>query len=431
MSWDFETEPEFQQKLDWIDEFVTNEIEPLEVALGAGDIKRGDLRGKFRDLQQQVKDQGLWACHLGPELGGTGYGQVKLALINEILGRSGMAPRLFGAQAPDSGNAEILAHFGTEEQKEQYLQPLLNQKMFSAYSMTEPLGGSDPTMFKTRAERVGDEWVINGEKWFTSNGQNATFLIVMAVSNPDVSAYDGMSMFIVPRDTPGVNIVRNIGTGTERLGEGNHAYIRYENVRIPAENLLGQEGKAFAIAQTRLGGGRIHHAMRSVAILYKCFNMMCERAVSRETKGELLANKQMVQERIADTWTDIEMFRLLVLRTAWKIDKHKDYVKVRKDIAAVKARLPQVLMDTVYKAMHLHGALGVSNEMPFTRWWMSGPVMGIADGPSEVHKVTVAQQLLREYEPFEGIYPRDHIIRRREEARAKLGDLVEAEVGNL
>jgi len=431
VSWDFETEPEFQQKLDWIDEFVTNEIEPLEVALGAGDIKRGDLRGKFRDLQQQVKDQGLWACHLGPELGGTGYGQVKLALINEILGRSGMAPRLFGAQAPDSGNAEILAHFGTEEQKEQYLQPLLNQKMFSAYSMTEPLGGSDPTMFKTRAERVGDEWVINGEKWFTSNGQNATFLIVMAVSNPDVSAYDGMSMFIVPRDTPGVNIVRNIGTGTERLGEGNHAYIRYENVRIPAENLLGQEGKAFAIAQTRLGGGRIHHAMRSVAILYKCFNMMCERAVSRETKGELLANKQMVQERIADTWTDIEMFRLLVLRTAWKIDKHKDYVKVRKDIAAVKARLPQVLMDTVYKAMHLHGALGVSNEMPFTRWWMSGPVMGIADGPSEVHKVTVAQQLLREYEPFEGIYPRDHIIRRREEARAKLGDLVEAEVGNL
>ena len=431
MSWDFETEPEFQQKLDWIDEFVTNEIEPLEVALGAGDIKRGDIRGKFRDLQQQVKDQGLWACHLGPELGGTGYGQVKLALINEILGRSGMAPRLFGAQAPDSGNAEILAHFGTEEQKKQYLQPLLNQKMFSAYSMTEPLGGSDPTMFKTRAERVGDEWVINGEKWFTSNGQNATFLIVMAVSNPDVSAYDGMSMFIVPRDTPGVNIVRNIGTGTERLGEGNHAYIRYENVRIPAENLLGQEGKAFAIAQTRLGGGRIHHAMRSVAILYKCFNMMCERAVSRETKGELLANKQMVQERIADTWTDIEMFRLLVLRTAWKIDKHKDYVKVRKDIAAVKARLPQVLMDTVYKAMHLHGALGVSNEMPFTRWWMSGPVMGIADGPSEVHKVTVAQQLLREYEPFEGIYPRDHIIRRREEARAKLGDLVEAEVGNL
>lgn len=428
MAWDFETEPEFQRKLDWIDEFVREEIEPLDVL--ARELGWEKVRKRRDELKQIVKENDLWACHLGPELGGKGYGQVSLALMNEILGRSGMAPGIFGAQAPDTGNMEILAHYGTDEQKTKWLEPLMAGEIYSAYSMTEPAGGSDPTMFTTRAEKVGDEWVINGEKWFTSNGQYATILIVMAVTNPDVSPYDGTSMFVVPRETPGVNIVRNFGTGTEPIGRGNHAWIKYEDVRVPSENLLGPEGKAFAIAQTRLSGGRIHHAMRSVATLKICLDAMCERVLSRQTKGELLANKQMVQEKIADAWTDVEMFRLLVLRTAWKVDKYQDYQKVRKDIAAVKARLPQVLMDTVHKAMHIHGAIGVSNELPFGRMWMAAPSMGIADGPTEVHKVTVAQQVLKEYEPHEGLWPRLHIPSRQESAREKLAWLLELEVAN-
>src|SRR5918996_2548003 len=430
MSWAFETEPEFQSKLDWIEEFVREEIEPLDLARGADGLDNRAFRRRVDELKQEVKDRDLWACHLGPELGGKGYGQLNLALMNEILGRTPSAPRIFGPQAPDTGNMEILAHYGTDEQKKRYLEPLLAGEIYSAYSMTEPAGGSDPTMFTTRAEKIGDEWVINGEKWFTSNGQFATILIVMAITNPDVSPYDGTSMFVVPKDTPGVNIVRNFGTGSEPIGKGNHAWIKYEDVRIPAENLLGPEGKAFAIAQTRLSGGRIHHAMRSVATLKTCLDAMCERALSRHTKGEILAQKQMVQEQIADAWTDVQMFRLLVLQSAWKIDKFQDYTKVRKDIAAVKARLPEVLMSTIHKAMHLHGAIGVSNELPFARMWQGAPSMGIADGPSEVHKVTVAQQVLKDYEPHEGLWPKTHIPSRQEAAREKLAHLLELEVAN-
>ena len=233
-----------------------------------------------------MRRQGLWATHLGPELGGQGYGQLKLALLNEILGRSQWASIVFGCQAPDTGNAEIIAHYGTPEQKERYLRPLLDGEMFSCYSMTEPHAGADPTLFTTRAVKDGDEWVINGWKFFSSNARTASFLIVMVVTNPDVSAYQGMSMFLVPTDTPGVNIVRNVGLAGEPLNEGSHALIHYEDVRVPADALLGGEGQAFAIAQTRLGGGRIHHAMRTIGLAQKAIDMMCERALSRETAGQ-------------------------------------------------------------------------------------------------------------------------------------------------
>ncbi|HUJ64658.1 MAG TPA: acyl-CoA dehydrogenase family protein, partial [Acidimicrobiales bacterium] len=279
MAWDFETDPEYQELLDWADGFVTDEVEPLDFVLrDPYDKSDKEAMAIVRPLQQTVRDKGLWACHLGPELGGKGYGQVKLALLNEILGRSRWAPSVFGCQAPDSGNAEILAHFGTPAQKARYLQPLLDGELSSCYSMTEPHAGADPTLFTTRAVLDGDEWVISGEKWFSSNARFASFLIVMAVSNPDVSAYKGMSMFVVPTDTPGVEIVRNVATGVERASEGSHAYIRYHDVRVPADSLLGDEGGAFVIAQTRLGGGRIHHAMRTIAQVRKAFDMMCERA---------------------------------------------------------------------------------------------------------------------------------------------------------
>jgi acyl-CoA dehydrogenase len=276
----------------------------------------------------------------------------------------------------------------------------------------------------------GDEWVINGEKWFSSNARYASFLIVMAVTNPDVSAYKGMSMLVVPADTPGVNIIRNVGTGSEPEGHGGHAYIRYEDVRVPADHLLGDEGSAFVIAQTRLGGGRIHHAMRTIAQLRKCFDMMCERALSRETRDGPLASLQMVQEKIADSWIEIEQFRLLVLRTAWLIDRYQDYKRVRKDIAAVKVAMPKVLHDVVQRAMHLHGALGVSNEMPFSNMLLMAEVMGIADGPTEVHKLTVARQVLRQYQAVPGLWPSQHLPTLREAARAQYAERLEHAVAN-
>jgi acyl-CoA dehydrogenase len=431
MAWDFETEPEFQEKLDWVETLVREEIEPLDLVLGnpydKSDTKALDA---VRPIQQQVRDRGLWAAHLGPELGGQGYGQLKLALMNEILGQSRWAPTVFGCQAPDTGNAEILAHFGTSEPKARYLEPLLNGEISSTYSMTEPHAGADPTLFKTRAELDGDEWVINGEKWFSSNARFASFLIVMAVTNTEVSAYQGMSMFIVPADTPGVSIIRNVGIGTEPEGEGSHGYIRYDNVRIPQDHLLGEEGGAFAIAQTRLGGGRIHHGMRTVGQCRRAFDMMCERALSRQTRDGPLASMEIVQEQIADSWIELEQFRLLVLRTAWLIDRYQDYRRVRKDIAAVKATMPKVLANIAQRALHLHGALGVSNEMPFVGMLIGAESLALADGPTEVHKVTVARQVLREYKPVDGLWPSAHLPTRRAEARARFAQLLEHEVGN-
>jgi acyl-CoA dehydrogenase len=432
MAWDFETDAEYQAQLDWASAFVRDEVEPLDLAFPGQQYVPPDdrMRQVIDPLKEEVRKHQLWATHLGPELGGQGHGQLKLALLNEILGRSSWAPLIFGCQAPDTGNAEIIAHFGTPEQKERYLRPLLGGEVFSCYSMTEPDGGSDPTQFKTRAERDGDDWVINGWKFFSSNARTAAFLIVMVVTNPDVSPYRGMSMFLVPTDTPGVVIERNIGLGGEPPGEGHHALIRYDNVRVPGGALLGGEGQAFAIAQTRLGGGRIHHAMRTIGLAARALDMMCERALSRTTQGSLLADKQFVQGYIADSYAQLTQFRLLVLYTAWSIDKHQDYLKVRKDIATVKVVMPGVLHDIAQRALQVHGALGASNEMPFHQMIMGAAVMGLADGPTEVHKVTVARQVLRGYSPSDDRWPSQHIPRRLAAAREKYAEYLEHQVGN-
>ena len=430
MSWDFETEPEFQKDLDWIDKFVREEVEPLDYVLGHPYDVRDPKRNKLvRPLQAEVRKRKLWACHLGPELGGQGYGQIKLALMNEILGRSRFAPIVFGCQAPDSGNAEILAHYGTPEQKKRFLQPLLDNEIVSAFSMTEPQGGADPKVFKTKAELRGDDWVINGEKWFSSNAHLASFLIVMAVTDPTAKEYERMSMFIVPKETAGVEILRNLGVGTHE-SEGSHAYIRYSDVHVPKDSMLGPRGGAFVVAQTRLGGGRIHHAMRTIGQVRKAFDMMCERVLSRETQGSRLADKQMVQEKIADSWMEIEQFRLLVLRTAWKIDRYKDYLKVRRDIAAVKALMPKVFHDVASRALFLHGSLGATGEMPFVEQVIQSFHMGLADGPTEVHKITLARQVLRDYKPTNDLFPSQHIPKLRAAALKKYADRIELEVAN-
>ncbi|MFJ2667618.1 acyl-CoA dehydrogenase family protein [Nocardia fluminea] len=433
MAWDFDTDPDYQRKLDWADAFVRDEVEPLDLIWpDLQFVPLDETRRKVIDpLKKRVREQGLWATHLGPDLGGQGYGQLKLALLNEILGRSSWAPIVFGCQAPDTGNAEILAHFGTAEQKQRYLRPLLDGEIFSCFSMTEPQGGADPAQFETRAVREGDDWVINGWKFFSSNARTASFLIVMAVTDPDVGAHQGMSMFLIPGDTPGIRIERNVGLYGEPLGEGSHALIHYDNVRVPAESLLGGQGQAFAVAQVRLGGGRIHHAMRTIGLAGKALDMMCERALSRKTAGERLADKQFVQGYIADSYAQLTQFRLLVLHTAWKIDKLNDYRKVRKDIATVKVVMPTVLHDIAWRAMQVHGALGVSNEMPFMTMIHGAGVMGLADGPTEVHKGTVAKQVLRDYGPSEDRWPSEWIPRKLDAARAKYSEFLEHEVGNL
>lgn len=424
MSWDFETDEAFQRELEWIDAFVREEVEPLDHVLGSPyDVEDPRFQRLVRPLQEVVRQRKLWACHLGPELGGQGYGQLKLALMNEILGRSNFGPVVFGCQAPDSGNAEILAHYGTAEQKKRFLEPLLNNRIVSCFAMTEPQGGADPLVLRTSAVREGDQWVLTGEKWFASNARLAAFFIVMAVTDPEAAPYRRMSMFILPADAPGIEIVRNVHLarpGTEE--DGGHGYLRLHGVRVPLDHLLGGQGDGFVVAQTRLGGGRIHHAMRTIGQARRALDLMCRRALSRRTQGELLAKKQMVQEKIADSWLELEQFRLLVLRTAWAIDRHNDYKRVRKDIAAVKAAMPKVLHDIASRALQIHGSIGTTSEMPFMEQILASYVMGLADGPTEVHKITLARELLREYEGSDDLFPDYHLPRQRERAAERYAE---------
>jgi len=428
--WGFETDPEFAEKLAWADDFVRTEVMPLRYLLKTPlDLNNPVRQEIVPPLQQQVKDAGLWACHLGPELGGPGYGQLKLALLNEILGMSGngssFAPVVFGTQAPDSGNAEVIAHFGTPEQKERYLQPLLAGTMFSCFSMTEPQGGSDPGVFTTSARRDGDGWIINGEKWFSSNARWSEFLLVLAVTDPEERLSRRMSMFLVPRSTPGVEIVRNVEIPgwTEERG-GDSAYVRYTDVRVAEDQLLGGPGDGFLVAQTRLGGGRIHHCMRAVGQMKLALEMMKERAVSRTTKGGPLADKQLVQVMIADTWAEIEQYRLLVLQTAWRLDQYGEYDSVRADIAAVKALAPGIMQRIATRALQLHGSLGLTEEMPFLDMLVNGLHVGLADGPTEVHKLNLARTVLRGTEPAEGLFPSAHIPAAKAAVREKYADVI-------
>ena len=408
MAWDFSTEPEFQEQLDWVADFCKNEIEPLDLVFPGAAYSRNPKAKALADpLKQQVKDRGLWALFLDKDLGGPGFGQLKLALLNEILGRYRSAPVVFGTAAPDTGNMEMLAAYGTQEQKDKWLYPLMNQEIFSAYSMTEPQGGSDPNLFRTLAERDGDEWVITGEKWFTSAGARADIIFVMCTNG----------MFVVPRETPGVQIMDYPPL---------HNHVRYDHVRVPPGNLLGPEDGAKVLAQRRLGGGRIHHAMRTVAQVRLAFDMMCERALSRQSHGKVIADHQMVQEAIADSYAEINMLRLLVLWTAWTIDNSSTQA-ARTQIAACKYTMAKVLREVSYRALHIMGSLGTTNLTPLQAMYASAPTMGIADGVDEVHKVTVARNVLKGYEPHPGLWPTEYIPAKRDEARKKFASLIESD----
>lgn len=428
MAWDFSTDPDFQESLDWVRRFVREEIIPLETL----ELDVPTFERLTAPMKEQVKERGLWAAHLPPELGGGGFGQVKLALIHEILGECRYAPAVFGNQAPDSGNAELLAIGGSPEQKETWMHPLLRGELRSAFSMTEPGAGADPTLLRTRAVEDGDSYVLNGHKWFTSNASVADFLIVMAVTDPTVSAYQGTSMFVVPVDTPGVQVLRDIPVMDHPFIGGEldpgHAEVLYRDVRVPKENLVGLPGQGFALAQHRLGPGRLHHAMRWLGQSRRAFDMLCERAVSRHSHGSRLADKQMVQDWVARSAAEMQAARLLTLHAAWTID-HVGASAARTEIAMIKYWGATVLHDVIDRAVQVHGSLGFSADLPLEQMYRAARAARIYDGPDEVHKESVARRLLRGYEPVE--VPTEHVPTRREAARRKFAAHLELATANL
>src|SRR3954454_22330167 len=348
------------ERLEQVKAFMAERVLPNEAA-----IERQDEHGEavLAGLQDEVRASGLWAPHVPPEAGGTGTGFLDYAYLNEHIGRSMWGQRVFGCQAPDAGNAEILHLFGTDEQKERWLQPLVAGDIRSFFSMTEPeVPGSDPTTLRTRAIRDGDEWLINGHKWFSSGADGAAFGIVMAVTDPDADPHMRASQIIVPADTPGVDVVRPIVVmGHPGKGWTTHCEVRYTDVRVPATNLLGGEGAGFLIAQKRLGPGRIHHVMRWLGQMQRAFELMCEYSLQRETFGEALARKQTVQNWVADSYAEIQACRLMTLDAAHKIDAGDE---ARVEVSAIKFFAAKVLQDVIDRAIQVHGALGITDETP-------------------------------------------------------------------
>jgi acyl-CoA dehydrogenase len=317
-------------------------------------------------------------------------------MLCEEMGRSVIAPMVYNCSAPDTGNMEILAEHGSDEQRERWLRPLLEGEIRSCFSMTEPnTSGSDPTGLSTRAELDGDEWVINGHKWFTSGAVGASIAIVMVVSDPDAAPHKRASMILVPTDTPGFNLIRPVPVMGHDGGPG-HCEIRYEDCRVPASSTLGERGAGFKIAQDRLGPGRIHHCMRAVGGAQRAFEIMCRRANERESFGSKLGEKQFVQDFIARSRMDIHAARLMVLHAAWKMDTEGKRA-ARQEISMIKVVAANMFMDVLDRAIQVLGALGVSDDTPVALMWRQGRMLRIADGPDEVHKMVIAHRELNRY----------------------------------
>jgi acyl-CoA dehydrogenase len=372
--------------------FMDEHVYPNEPVLDREDDESDAL---VRELRGNAKAEGLWAPHVGPEAGGTGRGFLAYAYLNEVIGRALWGQLVFGCQAPDAGNAEILQLFGTDEQKERWLRPLVAGEARSFFSMTEPeVSGADPTGLRTTAVRDGDEWVIDGHKWFSSGAEGAAFGIVMAVTEPEEQPHRRMSQIVVPADTPGVEITPVPVLGHRGRGWTTHCEVRYTGVRVPVENLLGARGDGFRIAQKRLGPGRIHHVMRWLGQMQRAFELLCTRALEREAFGGPLAEKQTVQNWIADSAAEIQACRLLTLDAAHRIDRGDE---ARVEISLIKFYAARVLNDVIDRAIQVHGALGLTERTPLAAMALAARGGRIYDGPDEVHRMVVSRRILRAF----------------------------------
>ena len=388
-------------------EIVNKEILPNENVLwrfrrdgSVSEHEHAQAKELRRGIQEKVKQAGLWAPHLPEEYGGCGLSFLEHAYMNEVLAYATGAAALFGVVAPNSGNQKILLKYGTEEQKQKWLVPLTDGRMESGFSMTEPdNAGSDPRSIKTTARREGDEWVINGHKWFTSNGTRADFLIMMCRTEDPSAPADRngrMTQIIVPTDAKGVNIVRDIEVWGRMSG---HAEVIYDNVRVPLGNQLGQTGSGHQAAQDRLGAGRVYHCMNSVGQMWRAFDLMVERARTREVHGGVLADKQFIQGFIAESYIDIQAARLMTLHCAEKMEAGGD---ARTDISAIKIFVPEAYTRVVDRAIQVWGAAGVTGDLPLAGMYVGARTLRIADGPDEVHKILIAKNVLKHYAAGEG-----------------------------
>jgi alkylation response protein AidB-like acyl-CoA dehydrogenase len=378
--------------------FMEAHVYPNEMALNREDDAAQAL---MADLRARARAEGLWAPHIGPEAGGTGLGFLAYAYLNEEIGRCFWAQLVFGCQAPDAGNSEILEMFGTPDQRERFLHPLVRGDVRSYFAMTEKaVSGSDPTGLQTRAVLDGDSWVIDGDKWFQTGADGAAFGIVMAVTDPDEAPHGHISQIIVPADTPGVEVVRPVPVlGHVGRGWNTHCEVRFRDARVPAANLLGERGDGFRIAQKRLGPGRIHHVMRWLGQMQRAFDLMCTYALEREAFGSRLGDKQTVQNWIADSAAEIQACRLMTMHAAQLIDAGDE---ARVEISALKFMAAKVLHDVIDRAVQTHGALGISGDSPLSTMYLAARFARIYDGPDEVHRMVVARRILRSYERGDG-----------------------------
>lgn len=392
---DFTIPPPTKALVSRFRDFVDTEVIPLELAARSFT----ELLPALTGIRNQAREQGLWLPQLPPEHGGGGLGFLQHALVSEQLGRSPYGHYAVNAQAPDAGNMEILAAYGTREQHDKWLTPLAAGEIRSCFSMTEPdRPGSNPVWLETTAVREGDEYVINGHKWFTSSADGAAFAVVMCVTDPGAQPHRRASQIIVPTDTSGFELVRNIPC-VGHVGDdwASHAEIRYRDCRVPVANRLGEEGAGFAIAQSRLGPGRIHHCMRWIGIASRCLELMCERAATREVApGELLGTRQVVQHWIADSRAEIDAARLMVLHAAWKIDT-AGAPAARVEISTIKYYVANIMLQILDRAIQAHGALGITDDTVLSTFYRLERGARIYDGPDEVHRNVVARHLLREH----------------------------------
>ncbi len=402
---DFEFSDKVKELQGTLLDFMENNVYPSEPVYFEQTTSQDDVHEQppiMRELQDEARKRDLWNLFLPDLEYGAGLTNLEYAPLAEISGRSMIAPEALNCAAPDTGNMEILVEFGTDEQKERWLKPLLEAEIRSCFAMTEPdVASSDPTNLKARIERIGDEYVINGRKWWTSGAADprCEIILFLGLSNPEADRYLQHSLVLVPMDTPGVNVLRTLPVFGYDIGHG-HCEIEFADARVPVGNLLGREGGGFLIGQARLGPGRIHHCMRALGMAERALELMCKRAHERVAFGVPLAKQGVIRDWIAEARILIEQARLLVLRAAWQMDtRGKGAETSRVDISAIKVAAVRATTWTLDRAIQVHGGAGVSDDFPLALMYAHARTLHLADGADEVHKMVIAREELRRYRP--------------------------------